>query len=76
MDKLLNILKGLKPGVDFEKEQKLIDDGILDSFDLVALVGEINEAFDVEVEFEDMEPENFNSVEKMYEMIERLQNEV
>lgn len=76
MEKLLNILKGLKPGVDFEKEQKLIDDGILDSFDLVALVGEINEEFEVEVEFEDMEPENFNSVAKMYEMIERLQNEV
>lgn len=76
MDKLLNILKGLKPGVDFEKEQKLIDDGILDSFDLVALVGEINDEFDVEVEFEDMEPENFNSAEKMYAMIERLQNEV
>ncbi|MBQ4531140.1 MAG: acyl carrier protein [Lachnospiraceae bacterium] len=76
MEKLLEILKGLKPEVEFEKEQKLIDDGILDSFDLVALVGEINEAFDVEVEFEDMEPENFNSVEKMYEMIERLQNEV
>lgn len=76
MEKLLNILKELKPGVDFEKEQKLIDDGILDSFDLVALVGEINEEFDVEVEFEDMEPENFNSMKKMYEMIERLQNEV
>ena len=76
MEKLLEILNGLKPEVEFEKEQKLIDDGILDSFDLVALVGEINEAFDVEVEFEDMEPENFNSVEKMYEMIERLQNEV
>lgn len=76
MNELLEILKGLKPGVDFEKETKLIDDGILDSFDLVALVGEINEAFDVEVEFEDMEPENFNSAEKMYEMIVRLQNEV
>lgn len=76
MKELLEILKGLKPGVDFEKETKLIDDGILDSFDLVALVGEINEEFDVEVEFEDMEPENFNSAEKIYEMIVRLQNEV
>lgn len=76
MEKLLEILKGLKPAVDFEKEKKLIDDGVLDSFDLVALVGEINEVFDVEVEFEDMEPENFNSIENMYAMIERLQDEV
>lgn len=75
MEKLLKILNELKPGVDFESETALIDDGILDSFDLVALVGEINEAFDVEIEFEDMEAENFNSAAKMYEMIERLQNE-
>ena len=72
----MNILKGLRPDVDFENEDKLIDNGVLDSFDLVALVGEINEAFDVEVEFEDMEPENFNSVKNMYAMIEKLQNEV
>lgn len=76
MEQLMNILKGLRPDVDFEKEDKLIDNGVLDSFDLVALVGEINEAYDVEVEFEDMEPENFNSVENMYAMIEKLQNEV
>lgn len=76
MEQLMNILKGLRPDVDFEKEDKLIDNGVLDSFDLVALVGEINEAFDVEVEFEDMEPENFNSVKNMYAMIEKLQNEV
>lgn len=75
MEELLNILNELKPGVDFESETALIDDGILDSFDLVALVGEINEAFDVEIEFEDMEAENFNSAAKMYEMIVRLQNE-
>lgn len=76
MEQLMSILKGLRQDVDFEKEDKLIDNGVLDSFDLVALVGEINEAFDVEVEFEDMEPENFNSVKNMYAMIEKLQNEV
>lgn len=76
MEKLLNILSELKPGVDFEKETNLIDDGILDSFDLVALVGELNEAFDVEIEFEDMEAENFNSVANMHKMIVRLQEEV
>jgi acyl carrier protein len=76
MEQLMKILKDLRPDVNFEQEDKLIDNGVLDSFDLVALVGEINEAFDVEVEFEDMEPENFNSVENMYAMIVKLQNEV
>ncbi len=76
MEQLMKILKELRPDVDFEQEDKLIDNGVLDSFDLVALVGEINEAFDVEVEFEDMEPENFNSAEHMYAMIVKLQNEV
>lgn len=72
----MKILKDLRPEVDFEKEDKLIDNGIIDSFDLVALVGEINEVFGVEVEFEDMEPENFNSAENIYKMICRLENEV
>ncbi len=76
MEKLMKILKDLRPEVDFEKEDKLIDNGIIDSFDLVALVGEINEVFGVEVEFEDMEPENFNSAENIYKMICRLENEV
>lgn len=72
----MKILKDLRPEVDFEKEDKLIENGIIDSFDLVALVGEINEVFGVEVEFEDMEPENFNSAENIYKMICRLENEV
>lgn len=76
MEQLMKILKELRPDVNFEQEDKLIDNGVLDSFDLVALVGEINEAFLVEVEFEDMEPENFNSAENMYAMIVKLQNEV
>ncbi len=76
MEELMKILKELRPEVDFEKEDKLIDNGILDSFDLVALVGEINDTFDVEVEFEDMEPENFNSAKAMYAMIQRLEDEV
>ncbi|MDO5134874.1 MAG: acyl carrier protein [Eubacteriales bacterium] len=74
-DELMNILKGLRPEVDFEGEDKLIDDGILDSFDLVSLLGEINDCFDVEVSFDDIEPENFNSVEAMTALIQRLKEE-
>ena len=48
MEELLEILGELRPDVDFENETALITDGILDSFDIVALVGELNDAFDIE----------------------------
>ena len=57
------------------RETALIDDAILDSFDLVSLIGEINDAFEIEVSFDEMEPENFNSAKAMYAMIERLKQE-
>lgn len=72
-EKLMAILKELKPEVNFENETALIDDAILDSFDLVSLVGEINDAFEIEISFDDIEPENFNSVAGMLELIEKLQ---
>lgn len=74
-EELMEILNELHPEVDFEAEQKLIDNGVLDSFDLVSLIGEINDNFDVEVSFDDIEPENFNSVEAMCKLIERLKEE-
>ena len=75
MEQLMEILKELRPDVDFENENALIDDAILDSFDLVSLIGEINDAFEVEVSFDEMEPENFNSAKAMYAMIARLKQE-
>lgn len=75
MEQLMEILKELRPDVDFEREIALIDDAILDSFDLVSLIGEINDAFEIEVSFDEMEPENFNSAKAMYAMIERLKQE-
>ncbi len=65
----------LRPDVEFEKEKKLIDDGILDSFDIVSLVGELNDAFDVSINVQDLLPENFNCVDAMVELIENLQEE-
>ncbi|HJB28442.1 MAG TPA: acyl carrier protein [Candidatus Blautia faecavium] len=72
---LMEILTELRPEVDFATETQLIDDGILDSFDLVSLIGEINDSFDVEISFDDIEPENFNSVEAMEKLIQKLQGE-
>lgn len=72
MDKLLGILKELKSDVDFENETALIDNNLLDSFDIVQLVGQINDEFDVEIGAADIVPENFNSALAMMALIERL----
>ena len=62
--------------MDFNREnQKLIDDEILDSFDIISIVGELNEAFDVEISVDELLPENFNSPDAMVELITKLQEE-
>ena len=75
MDKILEILKGIRPDVDFVSEKKLIDGNVLDSFDIISIVGEFNEAFDIEIDVEDLEPDNLNTVEAMQELITKLQEE-
>lgn len=75
MEELMEILKELRPDVDFAAETHLIDDKILDSFDIVTLVGDLNDAFDVDITAEELEPENFNSAQAMMALIQRLQEE-
>ena len=75
MDELLSILKDICPKVDFVNEKKLIDDGKLDSLDIISIVNELNEHYDIEIDVDDLEPENFNTVEAMLELIEKLRNE-
>ncbi len=72
MDKLLEILKEMKPGVDFEHEANLVDSGILDSLSIVMLVSRLRDEFDVEITPLDLVPENFESVQTIYELINRL----
>jgi acyl carrier protein len=73
MKELLDILENLRPDIDFSKNDKLIDDHLLDSFDIVTLVGEINETFEVQIGVEHLMPENFNSIKAIKSLIERLQ---
>ncbi len=68
-EQIMEILEELRPDVDFENEKQLITDGILESFDIVSLVGELSDAFDIELRVEDLVPDNFNSVEGMIELI-------
>ncbi len=72
MDKLINILEDVNPEVNFETEQNLVSNGILDSFDIATLAAEISDEFDITIGAGNLEPGNFNSVEKMYAMIQRL----
>ena len=72
---LLEILEETRPDVDFEGEEALIDDKILGSFDIISIFSEINDEFDIKVKATDLVPENFNTVDAMCELIDRLQNE-
>ena len=72
MDKLLEILQGIRPDVDFENETELIDEGILDSFDVVSIISEIDDVFGVQIRINELEPENFNSAEAIWSLIQQL----
>ena len=73
MDKLLELLNEIRPDLDFSTETLLVDDGVIDSFDIITMVTEINEAFNVNINAADLEPENFNSAAAMWELITRLE---
>ncbi|MBQ4353296.1 MAG: acyl carrier protein [Clostridia bacterium] len=68
--KLLALLTDIRPDVDFENETALVDDGLIESLDIVAIVTEIMAQFDVEISVDDLMPENFNSADAMLGMIE------
>jgi acyl carrier protein len=73
MEELLEVLAEVKPDVDFAHETKLIDDSILDSFDIVQIVMKLNDTFDIEIGAEDIIPANFNSAQALWAMVQKLQ---
>lgn len=75
MEQLMEILTDLRPDVDFEKEKALVTDGILDSFDIISLVGTLNDEYDITIRPANLLPENFDSAEAILELIETLQDE-
>ena len=72
MEKLLELLKGVRPDVDFENETALIDDGILDSFDVVSIISEIDDVFGVQIRINELDPDNFNSAEAIWKLVQEL----
>jgi acyl carrier protein len=75
MEKIIEILESIRADIDFTKEDKLIDDGILDSFDIVSIVGELCDYYDITITVDMMEPENFNSAEAIYTLVESILDE-
>ena len=75
MEALMEILENLHPEIDFNTCETLIDDGLIDSFDIVMIISEINEEYDVVIPAEEIVPENFNSAKALYSLIQRLEDE-
>ena len=70
-ERILEVVRSIRPDVDFEKETALIDDEILDSFEVIQIVTELMEEFGIFIDADDIEPENLNSLEGIREMVER-----
>lgn len=75
MNELLDILNEIDDTIDYETETGLIDDHLLDSFAIISLVSELEDAFDISIDAAEMTPENFNSAANLWKMVERLQED-
>lgn len=75
MEKLMRILKDLHEDVDFESCETLIDSKILDSFDIITIITEVEIEYDVAIPAQEIVPENFNSAKALYSLIQRLADE-
>lgn len=75
MEDLIRIMSEVRPDVDFRTATTLIDDGILDSLNIISIVTEVNDFFGIEINVNDLLPENFNSAAALYSLIEKLMNE-
>ena len=73
MEKLMGILRDIRPDLDFDTADKLIDNSILESIDIISIVSEINDAFDININVTDLLPENFNNALAIWTLIQRYQ---
>ena len=73
MDKLIEILQSFNPSITDGMEKKIVTDGVIDSVDIVSLISELEDAFGIEIPMEDIVEDNFDTVDAMWVMIQRLQ---
>ena len=69
-ERVLALLQDVCPGVDFENEKALIDDEVLESLDIITIVSELMAEFDIELDVEDLLPENFNDLDAITDLVE------
>ena len=74
-EKVVEILSDIRPDVDFETETQLITNGVLESFDILSIVAELSDEFDVTIRPKDLVPENFNSVDAIEALVSKLVEE-
>ena len=74
MQELIENLKKIRKDVDWENCDKLVDDHVIASFDIIQIVGMIKSEYDIKVPVGEIKPANFNSAEALLEMIERLED--
>ena len=75
MEELIGLLQDIKEDVDFENCETLIDDHILDSFDILQIISTLNDNYDISIPASEIVPANFNSAKALYAMVKRLQDE-
>ena len=75
LEEFIELLQDIKEDVDFENCTTLIDDHVLDSFDILSPLSALNEEFDISIPAAEIVPENFNSAAALYAMVERLLDE-
>lgn len=75
MNEIIDILSQIKPGIDFAKEENMIRDGILTSMEVLMLVSQLEEEFDIEIELPYVIPQNFESVEAIYKLVQMIEDE-
>ncbi len=74
MNELLELLESIKPGVDFKNSENMVEEGLIDSFDMINIVANINMNFNIDFPVTEIIPENFKTVETLYAAIERVKN--
>ena len=74
MEKLLDILMEIDDSIDWKAQKALVNDRLLDSFAVISLIAELEEQFDIEIEAAEIIPENLNSVDAIWKMIQRLKD--